>query len=222
MSQIATQGKTPVFKQPLPPGCGAVAVVFFRACLHSDVDGSKNAYGPHNSGSDYTANAGEPNHWWALVCDQNGQPIIVDGFYVSTTSLQDDGYHPADRRRYVDAQSIPFGVLPAAHYRAWGVKMGDIMLVKKLDDAGNVVAEAYAIFADAGPDVGEGSAELLRQLDVDPDPRRGGIDAARVQFFVFCESGTGQPMTADEIKARGQALRPALAALVGVAPVATA
>ena len=209
--------QTPIFKLPFPDGSPATAAIFFRACLHVDVDGSKTAYGPHNSGTDYTANAGEANHWWALVCGPDGQPIVRDGFYVSTTSLQDPAYPADDRRRYVDAQSIPFIVLPSAHYKAWGVRMGDLAFVQKLDaDDHTVLASSAAIFADAGPAVGEGSAELTRRLFLDPDPRHGGTDQPRIQFSVFAGSGTGRPMTADEIDARVQTLRqiPGLAAAV--------
>ena len=217
MSQIATRGSIPIFKQPLPPGCGATAVVFYRAGGHSDVDGSKTAYGPHNEGTDYTANAGEPNHWWALVCDRNGQPIIVDGYYVSTTSLQDPDYPVNDRRRYVDAQAVPYIVLPAAHYKAWGIKPGDVAWVQRVDENHQVLAECAAIFADAGPDVGECSAALLKQLGVNPDPRHGGIDGPRIQVFVFTDSGDGRPLPVEEIDRRARALLPALQALPGLA-----
>ena len=216
MSQIATLGTTPIFKLPLPPGFGAAAVVFFRACLHCDVDGSLDAYGPHNSGTDYTANAGEPNHWWALVCE-HGQPIIRDGFYVSTTSLQDPAFPVDDRRRYVDAKANPYIVLPVAHYAGWGIRAGDLAWVQKLDADGNVVATSPAIFADAGPNVGEGSYALLDALHINPDPRHGGIDEARVQFFVFCGSGNGRPQTLDAITAGVHALLPTLQSLTGLA-----
>ena len=220
MSQIATQNGIPIFKEPLPPGCGATDVVFFRAPMASDVDGSKTAYGPHNSGTDYTANAGEPNHWWAVVCGREGQPIIVDGYYVSTTSLQDPAYPADDRRRYVDAQAIPFIVLPAAHFKAWDAKLGDLAWVQRLDNDHNVLDECAAIFADAGPNVGEGSAALLRKLGGNPDPRRGGIAEARVQVFVFCGSGIERPLPEEAIEQRARAVLPALRALKGLsAPI---
>ena len=151
------------------------------------------------------------------MCDHNGQPIVVDGFYVSTTSLQDPRYSTADRRRYVDAQSIPFIVLPAAHFRAWGVRMGDLAWVQKLD-GNDVVCGCGAIFADAGPSVGEGSAELVRKLDLDPDPKHGGTNQARVQMFVFTASGNGLPATAEGIQ---EEIVPLLAALRQVTGIAT-
>ena len=221
MSQIAALGSISIFKLPLPEGSGATAVVFFRAPLHCDVDGSKDAYGPRNSGRDYTANAGEKDHWWALVTDKHGDPIVDDGFYVSTTSLQDPAFPIEDRRRYVDAQAIPYIVLPAAHYRAWGVQIGDLAWVQKLEE-GQVACGCAAIFADAGPNVGEGSAELLRRLSINPDPRHGGTDQARVQCYVFCGSGIERPLPADAIEARVQAMLPALRSLSGLAAPITA
>src|SRR6202008_1174982 len=48
----------------------------YRAKFYIDADGSPRAYGPNNSGLDWTANAGYPGNWWALVCDANGDPIL--------------------------------------------------------------------------------------------------------------------------------------------------
>src|SRR6478672_2561316 len=41
----------------------------YKAKMYIDADGSPRAYGPNNSGLDWTANAGYPGNWWALVCD---------------------------------------------------------------------------------------------------------------------------------------------------------
>ena len=48
----------------------------YRAKMYIDADGSPRAYGPNNSGLDYTANAGYPGNWWALVTDASGNPIL--------------------------------------------------------------------------------------------------------------------------------------------------
>ena len=181
MAQIDKRGQSPIFRLPLPAACGASAVVFFRAKLNVDVDGSKTAYGPGNEGTDYTANAGEPHHWWALVCGPDGAPIERDGYYVSTTSLQDHNFAADDRRRYVDAQSIPFIVLPASRFAAWGLKIGDLAWVQLLDQ-GSVVAACAAIFADAGPEDrggerGTGAQIISRSRS---PPRRHGPGASAV------------------------------------------
>ena len=216
MSQIATDNGITIFKELLPAACGAEAVVFYRAALASDVDASKTAYGPHNSGTDYTADAGKPGNWWALVCDKNGQPIIVDGYYVSTTSLQDPAYPVEDRRRYVDAQVIPYIVLPTARYKAWGIRPGDVAWTQRVE-AGKVVSTCAAIFADDGPSVGEGSAALCRAHNIDPDPRKGGTSERCIQVYVFCGSGTGRPLTVAEINERVKGPLAALQTLKGLA-----
>src|SRR5215469_6070123 len=67
--------------------------ILFTAGMTIDADGAPNAYGPHNRGLDYTANARNSHGWVALVTNQNGRPVIQKsgpyrGYYVSTTSLQ--------------------------------------------------------------------------------------------------------------------------------------
>src|SRR5665647_2286863 len=70
----------------------------YKAKMYIDADGSPRAYGPNNSGLDWTANAGYPGNWWALVTDGSGNPIIqtasnpYPGMYVSTTSLVNSQY----------------------------------------------------------------------------------------------------------------------------------
>src|SRR5207302_10540413 len=95
---------------------------FFTSKMSVDADGSPRAYHPDNhSGLDNLANAGHPGNWWAIVTDngkKNGTPVIqgandpAPGYYVSTTSLQDDTKRSTDPNRYVDAEVIPFIALP--------------------------------------------------------------------------------------------------------------
>ena len=224
MSQVATVDGCPVFSLPLPAGCGSPHVTFFRSDLDIDVDGSPRAYGPGNLGEDYTANAGRSGSWWGIVTGADGKPIIqgahdpAPGFYVSTTSLQDPEQPRTSPLRYVDADEIPFIVLPGGHFAEWGIKLGDLAWVQKLD-GGVPVAACAAIFADAGPrdKLGEGSPALARALGINPDPKRGGTSSKRIQFYVFAGSGTGRPMSGEEIDARVRAkLLPALRSLGGL------
>src|SRR3990172_2424520 len=68
-------------------------VTMYKAKMYIDADGSPRAYGPSNSGLDWTANAGSPGNWWGVVTDNNGDPVIqgsgdpFPGMYVSSTSL---------------------------------------------------------------------------------------------------------------------------------------
>src|ERR1700741_4332178 len=71
----------------------------YRAKMYIDADGSPRAYGPNNSGLDYTANAGSTGNWYGVVADASGQNPIQQtasdpypGMYVSTTSLVNSNY----------------------------------------------------------------------------------------------------------------------------------
>ena len=224
MSQVATVDSCPVYSLSLPKGCGATHSVLFRADLDIDVDGSPRAYGPGNMGEDYTANAGRPGNWWGVVTGKDGKPIVqgandpAPGCYVSTTSLQDSDQPRTSPRRYVNADEIPFIVLPAGRFADWGIRMGDLAWVQKIQE-GMPVAACAAIFADAGPrdKMGEGSPALAEALSINPDPRRGGTSTRCVQYFVFAGSGTGCPMSAQEIDRRVRAMLPALRSLGGFA-----
>lgn len=222
---IDTVEGIPVFCQALLPGCGARSAIFFRADLDIDVDGSPRAYGPGNMGEDYTANAGRPGSYWGVVTGANGVPIIqgatdpAPGYYISTTSLQDVAYARENPDRYVDADHVPFIVLPNGRFAKWGIRLGDLAWVQKIHE-GVAVAGCAAIFADAGPrdKLGEGSPALAKGLNVNADPRRGGTSDHVIQYFVLAGSGDGRPHDASEIDRRVRtALLPALRQMGGLA-----
>jgi peptidoglycan hydrolase-like protein with peptidoglycan-binding domain len=74
-------------------------------------DGGR-VYNQTDTGLDYLANAGYPGNWWGIETDASGEPTVLpDGFYVSTTAMV-RGWPKGDQRRYVDALSIPYVVLP--------------------------------------------------------------------------------------------------------------
>jgi hypothetical protein len=64
---------------------------------------------------------------------------------------------------------------------------------------------AYAIFADIGPAVGEGSIALADRLGIRSDPRRGGTRDS-ILYLVFPGSGNGQPRPLDEINEQAEKL----------------
>jgi hypothetical protein len=158
-----------------------------------DADGAPDAYAPGNKGADDLANGGSPGNWWALATDNNkpdGVPVVRNGYYVSMTSLADDKFASDDPSRYVNANIIPFFVLPKLVQNAGGVKLGDLGLVVNLQNG----KSSPAIFADEGPPdhLGEGSVALAKLLDIDPNPRIGGTDR-EVLYIVFPGSGDGKP-----------------------------
>ena len=93
------------------------AYILYKAKMAIDADGSPQAYGPNNSGLDWTANAGSPGNWWGVVTDVSGNPIIqgpsdpFPGLYVSTTSLVNSAFSTTNPLRYVNSSTIPFFVL---------------------------------------------------------------------------------------------------------------
>lgn len=181
-------------------------VIFFRGDLAVDADGAPKAYHPTNNriALDFKAN-GYP---WAIV-RVGGRDYIqtssdpAPGYYVSQTSLEDRTKREIDPTRYVDADEIPYIVLPPAAMRAGGVRLGDYAVVinKKNGKSSN------AIFADIGPrtKLGEGSIALARALGVNKTPKFGGPSADLV-YIVFPRSGDGKPKSLEEINSRGTEL----------------
>ncbi len=171
-------------------------VTMYKAKMYIDADGSPRAYGPSNSGLDWTANAGSTGNWWGVVTDNNGNPIIQSsgdpfpGMYVSTTSLVNSSYSSTNPLRYANSETVPFFVLPTAVVSLGGITIGDIAYVYN-----TVTGQGcYAIYADSGPSgkLGEGSIYLANQIGVDPDARTGGTSLEIIDYIVFPGSGYGQ------------------------------
>lgn len=170
--------------------------IMYKAKLYIDADGSPRAYGPNNSGLDWTANAGSPGNWWGVVTDVNGEPIIqgagdpYPGMYVSTTSLVNSAYPSNNPLRYTNSETVPFFVLPSALVSLGGISIGDIGYVFNTQNGQG----CYAIFADGGPagKLGEGSIYLADQLGINSNPRTGGTSLGIIDYIVFPQSGAGQ------------------------------
>ncbi|HEY1038248.1 MAG TPA: T9SS type A sorting domain-containing protein [Bacteroidia bacterium] len=168
----------------------------YRAKFYIDADGSPRAYGPNNSGLDYTANAGYPGNWWALVTDANGDPILqgpsdpYPGMYVCATSLVNSNYGLTNPLRYVNSETVPYIAMPQNVLADGGIQRGDVAYVY------NTVTgqSCFAIYADAGNNtsIGEGSIYLASQVGVDPDVRTGGTSQGIIDYVVFPHSGFGQ------------------------------
>lgn len=184
---------------------------FYESGMMIDADGGYHAYHPDNkSGLDYLGNAGHSGNWWALVTDNGkpgGDPLIqrdsdpAPGFYISTTSLEDESVDSSDPRRYVNAEAINFFVLPGRS--ALGAKLGDLGVV--IRPATGVYD--YAVYADVGPGnkIGEGSIALANALGISSSPKTGGIGHGII-FIVFPESTAGWPLSQAEIDQYGAQL----------------
>jgi len=178
----------------------------FEAGLAVDADGAFRAYHPDNrSGLDAIEHAGYPGNWWALATDNgkpSGHPVVqgktdpAPGYYVSMTALFDSGNaNEHDPRRFVDAASIPYVVLPPAGLKH--ASLGDFATVINRRNgkvSGAIVADESA------PKVkmGEGSMALARALGIDSNPRSGGIGRG-IAYVIYPGSGNRKPRGRDEI-----------------------
>jgi Fungal chitosanase of glycosyl hydrolase group 75 len=170
--------------------------IAFSAGLQIDADGAPRAYNQVSSrGLDALANAGHPGNWWAIATNNgrpSGEPVIqgdsepAPGFYVSTTALENLAFHETQQRRYVDASTVPFIVLPFG--AGMGLKLGDFFLVYNIATGDN----DFAIYADVGPrgQIGEGSIALAEAIKVPSSPRTGGVSHGIV-YVGFPGSGKG-------------------------------
>jgi hypothetical protein len=171
-------------------GDSALAIIF-KNNLNIDADGSPRAYGPNNSGLDWTANAGKPGDWWALITDNGdkaGNPITqgaddpAPGMYVCATSLYDKNFKTSDPRRYVNSEVVPYISLPKPVRDKAGVGIGDFVWVYNTQSQKG----AYAIYADAGGNkgIGEGSMWLAEAIGLKSNPRKGGGTSDNIILFV--------------------------------------
>ncbi len=182
--------------------------ILFHAGMYVDADGAPNAYGPHNRGLDFTANAVRDGRFLSVATHPDGKPVIqrsgrFKGFYVSTTSLRNAAGSPTSPGTYVDARKIPYIVLPPEFMKQFGVALGDLAVVTNQRNG----KTSFAIFADVGPHgkIGEGSVALARALDLNDDPRYGGTGSSSIAYLVFPRSGLGpgKLRSAKEIKTSG-------------------
>lgn len=119
-----------------------------------------------------------------MAIDADGSPRArqIDPHGQTQTSLRyRDG-------RSVDAEQVPYFVLPGGKYKHLGIQLGDIAAVRY---NGKV---AFAVFADVGPrhKLGEGSIALAQELGIPANPRTGGVRGG-VEYLVFPGSGDRTP-----------------------------
>jgi len=181
--------------------------LLFQAGMEIDADGAYRAYHPPPEtglGLDYLHNAGESGNWYGLVTDSGhpgGIPVIQrsddpgPGFFVSSTALEDLTKSRTDPLRYVDAESIPYIVLPEG--MGGGAGLGDFAVVA------NVKSGIFtpAICADIGSrhKIGEASIAAAKAIGIPSSPREGGVSQHIVRYMIFSGSGNHKPRTAAEI-----------------------
>jgi membrane-associated protease RseP (regulator of RpoE activity) len=139
-----------------------------------------------------------------LDLDSDGSRFAVE----DQTGQSDTSLHQPDGKP-VDADAVPFFVLPAAFAAQFNIKLGDVAAVIFEDKI------EFAVLADHGPKkkLGEGSIALHRSLGHETI-RHGkfhdeAIDA-NVITIAFPGSGDGTPQTPDKIRETGARLFSAL------------
>jgi Fungal chitosanase of glycosyl hydrolase group 75 len=198
---VANIGKSVVYRL----GLG----IFYESKLAIDADGSPHCYHPISErGLDDLVCAGRPGHWWGIATNTDhidgmegkGTPYIqtdmdpAPGFYISKTAHADGTKKVSDPHRYVDAEKVPFIVLPGSPYL--GAHVGALAMVFHPATGDS----SAAIFADVGPDheIGEGSVALAKNLSINPDPRHGGVPWG-VVTLVFTHTHRNWPVDVDDI-----------------------
>lgn len=118
-----------------------------------------------------------------IDCDGSG-PSFGDPCFQGQTSAR------LANGRSLDATHTPFVVLPPQLAKQYGVKLGDLCLVRNGDKV------SPAIFGDVGPrnKLGEGSVRLAQNLGINASPTRGGTSGG-VEYQVFPGSGRGVKLT---------------------------
>lgn len=172
-------------------------VVFYEGGLEIDSDGSPRSYGPHNSGLDFTGNAGSPGNWYGILTDSNGEPLVqgandpCPGMYISTTALQDHSKSSTDPTRYVDSEKIAYISVASDLIKKYGIRMGDLAAIYYRDT--NTLCSA--VCGDVGPrfKYGEGSIALASKLGINANPRHGGCDD-NVITVIFIHSHSSWPL----------------------------
>lgn len=155
-----------------------------------DADGSPRAYGPKNSGLDYTANAGKPGNWYGIATDKKGNPIVqgkadpFPGMYVSTTAYVHEGFGAGNPRRYLDSEKVPYVVIPGKlRKQVPGIVLGCLARVTNTQTGETV----EAVVGDVGPSnkIGEVSIALADALGIPSGARNGGISKPVITYEVF-------------------------------------
>lgn len=184
-------------------GDGAIQFTSYAAIC---VDGAPTAYGPNDSGQDFTSSAGhnkgdvktykkdangnkipdtyyQETNWWAVETDNDtssGKPIVTpEGFYISQSSYNYSGFPQGLRThlRYVNADAVPYSVLYAGLITAFGLQRGDLVYVKNKYKGKNIGKWTSMLETRSSADrLGEISTLAADALNIPSSPRHGGQD----------------------------------------------
>lgn len=133
--------------------------------------------------------------------DADGSPRArqIDRWGSPNTSLR----YADGKRSSVNAEEVPYMVFPKDYMNKYGVKPGDMALVRNRENGRTMVA----VLADAGPNHkrGEGSMALAAGLGVPNNPETGGNKHRNFDYLVL--PNTGYPAkNQEQLLARMKAL----------------
>lgn len=185
-------------------------LVHFMADADIDADGAngqhgeKAAYMVGDHGSELLVNGGMKmeggkvvgnSSWYRdIVILENGQPKeFPGGIIASKTSYRFHGAYPDSPSAYVDAETVPYIVVPPAIIS--GVAGAVLGCRARVTYKGKSVD---ALVADVGPrtKVGELSIAAARAVGIPSSPRNGGIS----EFHVLYELWPGIPAEVNGVK----------------------
>jgi hypothetical protein len=165
-------------------------LITYVADLSDDVDGAPHSYRLDNNSrlalDDIHASAGWPNGSWTNVLvpdptDPHKPYVDNDGFCVSMTSYQREGYEKIDRRRYLDATKIPYIVAPGIVRKLCrGILLGCKASITRTTD-GKTIEGVTGDFS--GYSIGEASDFVCKFFDPNLSARNG--DERRIYEYKF-------------------------------------
>ena len=143
--------------------------IHYVADMSVDVDGAHHSYRLDNKRppalDDIHASAGYPNGSWhnVLVRDprDSSKPYVdSEGFCVSMTSYYREDFPYTDRKRWIDAETVPYMVLPGSIRKACrGIALGCKARMTRTTD-GLIVDGVYA--DSSGSNIGEASVAAAK------------------------------------------------------------
>lgn len=137
-----------------------------------------------------------------FAVDADGSPRAreIDPHGDTKTSLR----YADGRRGSINAEEVPYIVMPKGEFAKHGLNLGDMALVRNKENG----RLSVAVFADAGPSHkrGEGSMALASELGLNRNPNHGGSQRPNFEYLVL--PGSGQPArNQEELMARIKSYR---------------
>ncbi|HEY9676834.1 MAG TPA: glycoside hydrolase family 75 protein [Drouetiella sp.] len=139
---------------------------------------------------------------------RSGMTVDADGS-PRARQIDPDGQANTSMRyannKSLNAEVVPYMVLPAGKYQQHGIKLGDMVLVRNTDTG----KMAVAVFGDVGPGrkSGEGSMALAAEIGLNPSPTRGGTTRPTIEYLVLPNTHGTKPQNQDELMSRIQEQR---------------